>query len=157
MNDSGIKVVGKEGTFWLGFWWVLVALQMTYGKVLTDNIVMTQWERVFYNNILALPPTVVLYFVTGENLKQLSRKDGDALYLILSCFVGVAISYSGWKCRSVVTATMFTLVGVLNKILTIMVAVVLWPKESSLIKTSALFACVGFGLLYEEAPKRVAK
>lgn len=50
LNDSGIKVTGTEGIFWIGSWWVLVALQMTYGKVLTDKIVMSQWERVFYNN-----------------------------------------------------------------------------------------------------------
>ena len=30
---------------------------------------MTQWERVFYTNAFAIPPTVVLFFATGENAK----------------------------------------------------------------------------------------
>lgn len=155
LNDSGIKVTGTEGIFWIGSWWVLVALQMTYGKVLTDKIVMSQWERVFYNNFFAIPPTIALYYGMGENQKQMLSKDGALSYLMLSCVVGVAISYSGWKCRSVVTATTFTLVGVLNKMITVMFAVILWPKDSSVPKTLALVACVGFGLLYEEAPMRI--
>lgn len=154
VNDSGIRVVGTEGASWLGFWWVLVALQMTYGKTLTDKITMSQWERVFYNNIFAIPPTFVLYYATGENQRQILSKKYAFPYLMLSCIVGVAISYSGWKCRSLVTATTFTLVGVMNKMVTIIFAIVLWPDDSSGIQTIALLACVGFGLLYEDAPMR---
>ena len=155
MADSGIKVSGLAGIFWLGSWWFLVALQMTYGKFLTDKIVMTQWERVFYNNTLAIPPTVVLYYLTGENRKQVSTQDRALSYLILSCIIGVGISYSGWKCRSVITATTFTLVGVLNKIMSITFTVLLWPENTSITMTLALVTCVAFGLLYEEAPMRV--
>ena len=40
-------------------------------------------------------------------------------WLAASCIMGVGISYSGWRARSVITATTFTLVGVLNKMATI--------------------------------------
>jgi len=153
-NDTGVSVDGGEGMFWLLLWWLLLAAQMTYGKHLTDNIQMTQWERVFYTNALAIPPTIVLYFVTGENEMDMKNGDGALFYLALSCVVGVAISYSGWRCRSVITATTFTLVGVLNKMATIAFTIIMWPKDFSVLKTLALFACVGFGLLYVDAPKR---
>ena len=74
--------------------------------------------------------------------------------MLLSCVVGVAISYSGWKCRSVITATTFTLVGVINKMATIAFTIIVWPKDFSVVKTLALLASVGFGLLYTEAPLR---
>ncbi len=32
-------------------------------------------------------------------------------YLIMGCLVGTGIGYSGWWCRSVVSATSFTLIG----------------------------------------------
>jgi len=86
----------------------------------------------------------------------MEMKDGDGafFYLVLSCVVGVAISYSGWKCRSVITATTFTLVGVLNKMATITFTIIVWPSDFSVLKTLSLLACVGFGLLYVDAPKR---
>lgn len=153
-NDTGVSVDGGAGMFWLLTWWLLLAAQMTYGKHLTDNIQMTQWERVFYTNALAIPPTIVLYFVTGENTMEMKDGDGAFFYLVLSCVVGVAISYSGWKCRSVITATTFTLVGVLNKMATITFTIIVWPSDFSVLKTLSLLACVGFGLLYVDAPKR---
>ena len=138
-------------------WWLLLAVQMTYGKHLTENIAMTQWERVFYTNAMAIPPTIVLYYATGENELEMEDGEGAMFYLILSCVVGVAISYSGWKCRSVITATTFTLVGVLNKMATITFTIIVWPKDFSVVKTLALIASVGFGLLYTEAPLRKPK
>ena len=153
-NDTGVSVDGGAGMFWLLTWWLLLAAQMTYGKHLTDNIQMTQWERVFYTNALAIPPTIVLYFATGENTMEMKNGNGAMFYLVLSCVVGVAISYSGWKCRSVITATTFTLVGVLNKMATITFTIILWPSDFSVLKTLSLLACVGFGLMYVDAPKR---
>lgn len=153
-NDTGVDVQGSAGMFWLLVWWLLLAVQMTYGKHLTDNIKMTQWERVFYTNALAVPPTIVLYYATGENNMDFKNEDGATFYLILSCIVGVAISYSGWRCRTVVTATTFTLVGVVNKMATIAFTIIVWPKDFSVLKTLALVACVGFGLLYVDAPMR---
>ena len=153
-SDTGVDVQGGAGMFWLLTWWLLLAVQMTYGKHLTDNIKMSQWERVFYTNAMAVPPTIVLYYSTGENNMEFKNGDGATFYLLLSCVVGVAISYSGWRCRSVITATTFTLVGVVNKMATIAFTIIVWPKDFSVIKTLALFACVGFGLLYQDAPMR---
>ena len=156
-NDTGVDIQGGAGMFWLLVWWLLLAVQMTYGKHLTENIAMTQWERVFYTNAMAIPPTIVLYYATGENELEMEDGEGAMFYLILSCVVGVAISYSGWKCRSVITATTFTLVGVLNKMATITFTIIVWPKDFSVVKTLALIASVGFGLLYTEAPLRKPK
>jgi hypothetical protein len=75
-------------------------------------------------------------------------------FLAASCILGVGISYTGWRTRSIITATTFTLVGVLNKIATIIFTVVFWPTESSSVSIVALVCCILLGLLYQEAPKR---
>jgi len=155
-HDSGVMVDGASGYVWLLVWWVLLALQMTYGKWMTEKIEMTQWERVFYTNAFALPPTFLLFFVTGENaeVNDVFLGDNALLWLIASCVMGVGISYSGWRTRSVITATTFTLVGVLNKMATIAFTVIVWPADASLASIAALVCCILFGLLYQDAPKR---
>lgn len=155
--DTGVAVAGVEGFVWLFVWWMLLALQMTYGKWMTEKIEMTQWERVFYTNAFALPPTAVLFFATGENGKVSGLEMGDMawFWLAASCAMGVGISYSGWRSRSVITATTFTLVGVLNKMATIAFTVVVWPHDTSFLSILCLVFCILFGLMYQDAPKRV--
>ena len=79
------------------------------------------------------------------------------MWLFASCVMGVGISYSGWRTRSVVTATTFTLVGVLNKMATIAFTVVVWPNDASVTGIVSLVFCIAFGLLYQDAPKRAEK
>ena len=161
-NDSAVDVEGLEGYAWLLTWWLLLALQMTYGKWMTEKIEMTQWERVFYTNAFAIPPTIALYYGTGESAK-VAAPGGVALgeyaytWLVASCVMGVGISYSGWRARSVITATTFTLVGVLNKMATIAFTVIVWPNDASVTGIASLVFCIAFGLLYQDAPKRGEK
>ena len=154
--DSGVDVNGTVGYVWLFIWWMLLALQMTYGKWMTEKIEMTQWERVFYTNAFAIPPTILLFFVTGEfsAVGDAEMGDGAWFWLIASCIMGVGISYSGWRTRSVITATTFTLVGVLNKMATIAFTVIVWPNDTTAASILALVFCILFGLLYQDAPKR---
>ena len=155
-NDSAVDVEGLEGYAWLLTWWLLLALQMTYGKWMTEKIEMTQWERVFYTNAFAIPPTILLFFFMGEfgNVSDVEMGDGAWFWLIASCVMGVGISYSGWRTRSVITATTFTLVGVLNKMATIAFTVIVWPNDTTAASILALVFCILFGLLYQDAPKR---
>ena len=40
-------------------------------------------------------------------------------WITLSCVVGVCISWAGFWCQSLITATAYTVVGVMNKMLTV--------------------------------------
>ena len=158
-HSAGFAVEGMIGYFWLFVWCILLALQMTYGKWMTEKIEMTQWERVFYTNAFAAPATLVLFFVTGEAGKIREVVFGPAWHIILiaSCVLGVGISYTGWKARTVITATTFALVGVLNKMATIAFTVIVWPTDASFASIAALVCCVLSGLAYQDAPKRLDK
>mmetsp|Transcript_19791 Transcript_19791/g.64334 ORF Transcript_19791/g.64334 Transcript_19791/m.64334 type:complete len:320 (-) Transcript_19791:42-1001(-) len=144
---------GVGGLGWLAIWFALLAFQMTYGKFISDEVQMTQWERVFYTNALGLPWTVVLFFLTSEQtlLYKASATVPALTWLLCSCVVGVGISYTGWKLREIVSATTYTLVGVLNKMATIAFTVVLFPSDCSALGIAALVACIGFGFLYQDS------
>jgi GDP-mannose transporter len=75
-------------------------------------------------------------------------------YLILGSLVGTGIGYSGWWCRSVVSATSFTLIGVMNKFLTILLNVVIWDQHATPGGIMSLFVCIAGGSIYEQAPMR---
>ena len=158
-SSSSVDVDGASGYAWLFVWWMLLAVQMTYGKWMTEKIEMTQWERVFYTNAFAVPPTALIFLSTGEysQARDVVLGENATLWLLASCAMGVGISYCGWKVRTVITATTFTLVGVLNKMATIAFTVVVWPQDTTLTSIAALVACILFGLLYQDAPKRKTK
>ena len=154
--SSGFVVSGSLGYIWLFTWWIFLALSMTFGRWLTEKVEMTQWGRVFYNNCFALPPTGFLFVATGEyaSIQNLTLGMSEYSLLLVSCIVGVGISYSSWRLRSTITAASFTLVGVLNKMVTTFLTAVIWPRSSSMEGNAALIICIAFGLLYEGAAKR---
>lgn len=49
------------------FRYFLLCFQMTYGKVLLQNVKLdTVWGPVLYTNLLSIPPTIVLALVLGD-------------------------------------------------------------------------------------------
>lgn len=53
-----------------------------------------------------------------------------------------------------VSATTYTLVGVVNKFLTVLLNTVLWDKHSSPFGIFAVCVCLLAGTLYQQAPRR---
>ena len=45
--------------------------------------------------------------------------EGSSLWVGLSCVFGIAIGYTGWAARDMVSATTYTLVGVVNKLISV--------------------------------------
>jgi len=74
--------------------------------------------------------------------------------LLLSCVAGVGISWAGFKCQQLITATAYTVVGVMNKLLTVLVNALIWDRHASPLGIAALCVCLGGGALYQQAPLR---
>ena len=80
---------------------------------------------------------------------------GTALFwLLFSCAIGIGISWAGFWCQSLVSATTYTVVGVMNKMLTVTVNVLVWDKHASSTGIGALCLCLLGGSLYQQAPLR---
>ena len=67
-TDSTLRLgAGSAGALWLFAWWASLAFQMAYGKHLTQAVDMGESDRVFWTNVLGLPPTAVLCVLMGEH------------------------------------------------------------------------------------------
>ena len=136
---------------------MLLIFQLTYGKTLVSGLgLQSIWSPVLYTNALAIAPTALIGVVAGD-FEALATTDWtlQALGLLaLSCVAGLGISWSGFKCQSVVTATAYTVVGVMNKLLTVLINVLIWDKHASPGGIAALCVCLGGGSLYQQAPLR---
>ena len=53
-----------------------------------------------------------------------------------------------------VSATTYTLVGVVNKFLTVLLNVMLWDKHSTGYGIASVLVCLLAGTLYQQAPRR---
>lgn len=75
----------------------------------------------------------------------------------LSLLVNHVYRYTGWLCRGMVSATTYTLVGVVNKFLTVLLNVLVWDKHSTGPGLFAVCLCLAAGSLYQQAPKKEDK
>jgi hypothetical protein len=67
----------------------------------------------------------------------------------LSCIFGLAISFFGFSCRQALSATSFTVVGVTNKLLTVLINVTVWSKHAGAFGICMLLVCISGGVLYQ--------
>lgn len=98
---------------------------------------------------LALTASIFLFII--DHLPPAS-----VALLVIGSIVGTAIGYTSWWCRGVVSATSFTLIGVINKCFTILVNVMIWDQHATSVGIFWLIVCLGGGMLYEQPPMRGA-
>jgi len=149
---------------WLWAWSYIfvLAFEMVYVKHVLGAVPMSTWTRVYYNNALALgfmPPFMLVgseYTRLDEAMETLRSAPYAAIAVSASCAIGLGISFSGFGFRNLVTATTFTVVGVMNKLLTVLASMLLFaqPGASSSWALLALLACIGGGTMYRQAPLR---
>merc|ERR1712048_537478 len=131
---------------------------MTFEKHIKKSVETTLWESVFYTNLLSLFPMFMWATAMQEYNKEFKREEVNLLWafliLIISSCVGVGIGYSSWNCRSLISATSFTLVGVVNKFLTIFVNVIMWDQHANMQGICGLVVCLLGATFYQQAPLR---
>eukprot|EP00898_Chlorokybus_atmophyticus_P003723 jgi/Chlat1/4351/Chrsp29S04504 len=159
-------VVSKEGGVpmvaigWACLWYATFALDMVYIKHVVDTVPMHAWGRVLYQNTLALPILLCLFLIGGEyttvgvaSTKVYSMK---AIVVVLaSCICGAGLSWSAFSLRALVSATTFTVVGIVCKMATVLIAALSLSNEVP--NPAGLFglvACILASTFYQQSPKR---
>ena len=117
---------------------------------------------VLYTNILSIPPTILLGAVLGDFENYAAMSEGDIaddawLWVGLSCVFGIAIGYSGWAARDMISATSYTLVGVVNKLLSVTVSVLFINHNATPLSIGALLVCLVGSTQYSQPPLREEK
>jgi drug/metabolite transporter (DMT)-like permease len=165
--DEKFQAQGASAYSWPSLYTVIIAVEMAYGKKIIQSVKLeTMSGPVIYTNLLGILPMMALATV-GNEYSQLRTfwwassehhiPPASIPLLIAGCLVGTGIGYSGWWCRGVVSATSFTLIGVMNKCLTILINLLIWDQHAKPGGIASLFLCIAGGIIYQQAPMKGAK
>jgi len=161
-TDKEFQVKGVSAYYWVMLWWAVLIFQLTYGKFLVTGIpIVSLWTPVLFTNTLAIAPAFCMAYISGEleRWEHVHYRHAHQLHLTmfwvgLSCAIGAAISWAGFWCQSLVSATTYTVVGVMNKMLTVTLNVLIWDNHASTYGLLSLLVCLAGGTLYQQSPLR---
>lgn len=156
-------------TFMAYSWALAYLVSMSIDFVYIKHVVMTiglnTWGLVLYNNLEALLLFPLELLIMGE-LKKIKHEITDesdwysfdvVLPVGLSCLFGLAISFFGFSCRRAISATGFTVLGIVNKLLTVVINLVIWDKHSTVVGTVGLLICMLGGVMYQQSTSNKPK
>merc|ERR1711924_427194 len=134
------------------------------GYALTDSEFMlngiSAYGQVMYCNALGLLPLAGVGLATGEHryIEKTGFDSGSKAMcaLALSCVVGVGIAWAVWNCRNQVSATTFTLIGVVCKLISVFLNVIIWDKHATPQGIAWLIVCLVCSSAYKQAPLKGA-
>ncbi|KAJ7971357.1 GDP-mannose transporter like [Quillaja saponaria] len=162
-------VTDYQFTFMAYSWALAYLVSMTIDFVYIKHVVMTiglnTWGLVLYNNLEALLLFPVELLIMGE-LKKIKHEISDesdwhsfqvVLPVGLSCLFGLSISFFGFSCRKAISATGFTVLGIVNKLLTVVINLVIWEKHSTWVGTVGLLVCMLGGVMYQQSTSSKSK
>lgn len=146
----------KAGAYlWVFLYFIAKVSDMLYTKHIVDTVPMSSWGRSFYNNFLSLFPVGLMVIAFGEFGKYQSASEAGELqqpwtgiWVGVSCIMGLGISISGFKCREAVSATSFSVVGNMNKVVTVFINYFVWDYHASTLGLACLFICIIGGIYY---------
>ena len=108
--DRSFGTGGMRAYSWVIAYTFVTATSMAYGKYIVgpDMKFASMWGPTQYTNVLSIAPMLTIALLSHEpdKLVALSAPDHDLwtphaiLLLLASCVVGLAISFTGWHCRS---------------------------------------------------------
>eukprot|EP00440_Ansanella_granifera_P036595 gb/GFBE01039702.1/.p1 GENE.gb/GFBE01039702.1/~~gb/GFBE01039702.1/.p1 ORF type:complete len:361 (+),score=65.44 gb/GFBE01039702.1/:1-1083(+) len=158
MADSEFQMHGAIAYGWVVVYLACNCFEMTYGKVVLSRVKFEApvWGSVLYTNAMAIGPMLLLAIVSGEaaRLQDVTFDASSVRALLLSCSAGIAISWAGWNCRSLTSATTYTLLGVVCKFFSVILNVMIWDKHASPVGISWLIVCLVASAAYRQAPLR---
>ncbi|XP_058112341.1 GDP-fucose transporter 1-like [Magnolia sinica] len=145
---------------WAVAYLITITTEMVYIKHIVMNLGLSTWGFVFYNNLLSVMMAPVFWVLSGEYKDVLSAigsnswnwVDRSAIFAVaLSCVFGLMISFFGFAARKAISATAFTVTGVVNKFLTVAINVAIWDKHASPVGLVCLFFTIVGGVFYQRS------
>jgi len=142
---------------WLGIWYVCFTVYEVVVKHMCDTVAVDNWTRVVYTNAMAGSLlAIAIPFVGGEHaaVAAVPWAATTIALLLISCLIGVGVSHSAYVMRSACSATLSAVVGILCKVLTVLINLVIWDKHASIVQMAFLALGLLAGAFYEQAPLR---
>lgn len=156
---------------WSGYGWQIANCAFTSAYALylrsvmdkvsehtTNKQKMDEFSMVYYNNLLSIPPILVLMFFFGEH-KGLMQQPAlqNPMFLAVALvggLIGFGISFSALWFLSQTTATIYSLVGALNKIPVAIVGILAFKDPTNPHNLASIMIGLGAGILFTFAKAR---
>ena len=145
------------GLFWSMTWLISFCLDMVYVKYVVEKYPCSSSERTLYQNFLALPFLVVLLIggIEEYSVDEASRASQSALIAVmLTCFAGAALSFTGMALRTELSATMFTILGIVSKMASTLLNEIFVEPERDSSRLFCIAAVIFSSSFYRQAPLR---
>ncbi|XP_057792136.1 GDP-fucose transporter 1 [Salvia miltiorrhiza] len=157
-TDNGFTLTAYS---WAFAYLVTITTEMVYIKHIVTNLGLNTWGFVLYNNLLSLMMAPLFWVLTGEYVDVFaalgSSSAGDLFEPVafsavsLSCVFGLLISFFGFAARKAISATAFTVTGVVNKFLTVAINVLIWDKHATPFGLVCLLLTIVGGVFYQQS------
>lgn len=159
--DSAFNVKAYS---WAFAYLITITTEMVYIKHIVTNLGLNTWGFVLYNNLLSLMMSPAFCILNGEFVEvfnavheAVSWWNFEAVFSVsLSCVFGLAISFFGFAARKAISATAFTVTGVVNKFLTVVINVLIWDKHASAMGLFYLILTLIGGVMYQRSTSKTA-
>jgi drug/metabolite transporter (DMT)-like permease len=157
LTDRAFEINGFGAYTWATAYFMILSVEMAYGKHIVGPHLdfASMWGPTLYTNAISTPVMLSIGLLTDEpsRLVRVVWTPWVCALLLLSCVIGVAISYLGWKSRQTVTASCYTVVGVANKMATVLANVLIWDQHASVSGILFLMLCLAGAVGYQQPPK----
>lgn len=152
-TDAGFEI---NGYFWLSLWYLVFLMDQLYLKHVCQKVKMkSNWGRVYYLNLLASTPLFFSFIINQELANDgVNWNIYSITFLLISCLLGLAMSYFAFLARHAVSATSFTVLGNVCKINTVVINLLIWDKHANIPGLIALSLCLACAYFYKQAPLR---
>lgn len=117
---------------------------MVLVKHIISTVKMTTWDRVYYSNLLTIPLLCIPFFLFEEyaEFKAFKWTKMSVFLLLLGSILGIAMSFTTYRIRELLSATAFSVLGVCNKAISEAINVLIWSLHSNTLGVFGLFVSV---------------
>ena len=138
----------------LVMYYLSISVEAVWGKRVTQLHPLHALGSCLLTNLMTLPfITALSIYLHPKNdwgLGAVSENLAVGYTLASSVLASVGIGAAGWRCRGLVTATTFSVVGVVAKVVTVAVSTAVFGTERRRESLFSLLLCVVGGAMYEQ-------
>jgi len=152
LTDKAFEV---KGYVFCAVWYLIFCVDQLYLKHVADTVKMeSNWGRVYYTNLLSAVPLLFLFGASSEMDALADASAAGFLMVMGTVVLGCGMSYFAWAARAAVSATSFTVIGNVCKILTMIINIFAWDHHASEIGIGCLLVSFVGTYFYKQAPLR---
>ena len=150
------KFFRVDAYMWVVAWYAVFCFDQIYIKHAITHVKMSTWTQVYYTNAMAALPLSVVLVASGElsTLLYFEWSFPSVFWMSTSAVMGVAIAYFSFLARASVSATSFTVLGNVCKVLTVFINMAIWDLHATSEGLFCLFVCLFGAYIYKQAPLR---